>query len=138
MSEALFEAMREAWGQASARFEAYQLIVPGSPRFICQPEVCTAYCCHAYSVNLGDAEVARMQRFEGLEPLEFLELDEDRKPDSALDLKARFNAIKRATFPWVYQVTKCAVEGAFRGSGYVGVSNACGRHVRPADAGSDG
>jgi hypothetical protein len=31
-----------------------------------------------------------------------------------LDLKARFTAIKRQTFPWVYQVTKCAVEGAFR------------------------
>src|SRR6185503_13266733 len=44
-------------------------------------------------------------------------LEQDRKPDSALDLKARFNAIKRATFPWVYEVTKCAVEGAFRNLG---------------------
>jgi putative transposase len=40
-------------------------------------------------------------------------LDEGRKPESALDLKARFNAIKREQFPWVYDVTKCAVEGAF-------------------------
>jgi Fe-S-cluster containining protein len=54
--------------------------MPGSPRFICQPEVCTAYCCHAYSVSLGDAEVARFRHFEGLEPVEFLELDEDSKP----------------------------------------------------------
>jgi putative transposase len=44
-------------------------------------------------------------------------LSEDRKPDSALELKARFNAIKRATFPWVYEVTKCVVEGAFRNLG---------------------
>jgi putative transposase len=41
-------------------------------------------------------------------------LDQERTPESVLALKARFNAIKRETFPWVYQVTKCAVEGAFR------------------------
>jgi putative transposase len=41
-------------------------------------------------------------------------LNEGRQPESPLDLKARFNAIKRETFPWVYEVTKCAVEGAFR------------------------
>src|SRR5215831_6895409 len=41
-------------------------------------------------------------------------LDDNRTPESPLDLKARFNAIKRAQFPWVYEVTKCAVEGAFR------------------------
>jgi Fe-S-cluster containining protein len=72
--------MRNAWARVSARFEAYRLVMPGSPRFICQPEVCTAYCCHAYSVSLGDAEVARFRHFEGLEPVEFLELDEDSKP----------------------------------------------------------
>jgi putative transposase len=40
-------------------------------------------------------------------------LDAGRAPESALDLKARFNALKREQFPWVYEVTKCAVEGAF-------------------------
>ena len=44
-------------------------------------------------------------------------LDDGRRPESPLDLKARFNAIKRAQFPWVYQVTKCVVEGAFRNLG---------------------
>ena len=32
---------------------------------------------------------------------------------SALALRTQFNAIKRQQFPWVYEVTKCAVEGAF-------------------------
>lgn len=32
---------------------------------------------------------------------------------SALALRTPFNAIKKAQFPWVYDVTKCAVEGAF-------------------------
>ncbi len=32
---------------------------------------------------------------------------------SALTLKKQFNAIKGELFPWVYDVTKCAVEGAF-------------------------
>lgn len=62
------------------RFQAYQLVLPGSPAFVCQPETCTAYCCHAYSVGLSDADVERMRRFEGLEPVDFLELDEERQP----------------------------------------------------------
>jgi putative transposase len=32
---------------------------------------------------------------------------------SALALRTQFNAIKKEQFPWVYEVTKCAVEGAF-------------------------
>jgi len=32
---------------------------------------------------------------------------------SAKKLKKDFNAIKREQFPWVYEVTKCAAEGAF-------------------------
>jgi transposase len=32
---------------------------------------------------------------------------------SALALRTQFNAIKKDRFPWVYDVTKCAVEGAF-------------------------
>jgi putative transposase len=44
-------------------------------------------------------------------------LNEGRTPERVLDLKARFNAIKREQFPWVYEVTKCAVEGAFRNLG---------------------
>ena len=39
--------------------------------------------------------------------------DAGKPPDSLLTLKKRFNAIKRTQFPWVYEVTKCAVEGAF-------------------------
>jgi putative transposase len=32
---------------------------------------------------------------------------------SALALRTQFNEIKKDQFPWVYDVTKCAVEGAF-------------------------
>lgn len=32
---------------------------------------------------------------------------------SALALRTTFNALKKEQFPWVYDVTKCAVEGAF-------------------------
>src|SRR5687768_10534896 len=44
-------------------------------------------------------------------------LDGGRTPATALELKARFNALKREQFPWVYEVSKCAVEGAFRNLG---------------------
>ena len=80
VSEALFESMRDAWRAASPRFEAYGLVLPGSPSFVCQPLVCTAYCCHAYSVSMGEAEMERFKRFQGLEPVQFLELDEDGTP----------------------------------------------------------
>lgn len=32
---------------------------------------------------------------------------------SALKLKEQFNAIRKEQFPWTYDVTKCAIEGAF-------------------------
>lgn len=80
VSEPLFDAMRKAWGQAASRFQAYQLLTPGSARFVCQPKECTAFCCHAYSVNLGEVEVERFQRLEGIEIIDFLEVDEEGKP----------------------------------------------------------
>ena len=80
MTPDIFATMQTAWESVRPRFEAYRLIVPGSPSFICQPQVCTAYCCHAYSVSMSEADVARMQRFEALEPVQFLELDTDGTP----------------------------------------------------------
>lgn len=80
VTSALFAAMEDAWSHASPRFEAYRLVLPGSPSFVCQPRLCTAYCCHAYSVGMSDADVSRMARVEGLELIEFLELDEDGSP----------------------------------------------------------
>ena len=44
-------------------------------------------------------------------------LDDGRTPARFLDLKTHFNALKRQQFPWVYDVTKCVVEGAFRNLG---------------------
>ena len=38
---------------------------------------------------------------------------ENGEKPSALGLKKQFNGIKGTLFPWVYEVTKCAVEGAF-------------------------
>jgi putative transposase len=38
---------------------------------------------------------------------------EDGEKPSALALKKQFNAIRKEQFPWSYEVTKCAVEGAF-------------------------
>lgn len=69
-------SMVAAWEQVRERFGAYTLIVPGSPAFICRPEVCTAHCCHAFSVNLGEAEADRMTGATGMKRIEFLELDD--------------------------------------------------------------
>src|SRR5215470_7097 len=41
-------------------------------------------------------------------------LDAKTKPEGALALKKAFNAIKGEQFPWVYEVTKCAVDTGFR------------------------
>jgi putative transposase len=40
-------------------------------------------------------------------------LDAGEKPPHVLEVKKTFNAIKGEQFPWVYDVTKCAVEGGF-------------------------
>src|SRR5688572_30430062 len=54
-----------------------------------------------FAYNWGLAEIKRA-------------LDAGQKPEPILTLKQRFNAIKGTRFPWVYDVTKCAVEGGFR------------------------
>jgi putative transposase len=41
-------------------------------------------------------------------------LDAGETPPHVLELKKAFNAIKGEQFPWVYEVTKCAVEGGFQ------------------------
>lgn len=76
---ALYTAMEAAWSQLSERLAAYRLVLPGSPSFICQPEACTAHCCHAFSVNLGEREAERFSRETGRQLVEFVELD-DGKP----------------------------------------------------------
>jgi Fe-S-cluster containining protein len=68
--------MRAVWEGVAERYLAYRLALPGDATFVCQAELCDAYCCRSYSVGLGDAEVARMQRISGLQPVEFLESEE--------------------------------------------------------------
>jgi putative transposase len=41
-------------------------------------------------------------------------LDAGEKPPHVLELKQTFNAMKGEQFPWVSEVTKCAVEGGFQ------------------------
>jgi hypothetical protein len=65
--------MRTVWESVAGRYLAYRLALPGSETFICQAELCDAYCCRAYSVELGEAEVERMARASGLQPVTFLE-----------------------------------------------------------------
>lgn len=68
--------MRSVWELVAERFSAYQLTLPGSPTFICQPHTCDAQCCRRFSVNLGEAEVDRFAKASGLQLIEFLECEE--------------------------------------------------------------
>lgn len=67
--------MRSAWAALRRRYEAYELLLPGDPSFICQPQVCDAHCCRKFSVSAGEADVARMQRETGWTPVQFLECE---------------------------------------------------------------
>jgi Fe-S-cluster containining protein len=60
------------------RWQAYQLITPETPAFTCQPHLCDAHCCRKFTVNMGDGEVARLERTTGLIPAEFLEVEDGR------------------------------------------------------------
>lgn len=80
MLDSPFEAIAAAWDAAAPRLQAYHPVMPGSPAFECRPRVCTARCCHAFSVSLGDREVERFSRSQALPRAAFLELDEDGEP----------------------------------------------------------
>jgi Fe-S-cluster containining protein len=68
--------MRQAWERLADRYRAYSLCLPGSASFICQAQLCKAHCCRAFSVNLGEGEVARMEAASGLAAVRFLECEE--------------------------------------------------------------
>ena len=78
-NDAVFAWMSDAWAGVAARFGAYNLVLPGSPTFICKAEACTAHCCRVYSVSLGEPEVERLEKWSGLTPIHFLE-SEDGEP----------------------------------------------------------
>ena len=73
MDEARFALHHQAWKGISPRYEAYALLLPGDPSFICQPHVCDAHCCRKFSVSVGEADRARMERETALAPVQFLE-----------------------------------------------------------------
>ncbi len=79
MDDALALRHQQAWNGISPRYEAYALLLPGDPSFICQAQVCDAHCCRKFSVSVGDADRARMERETRLAPVEFLE-SEDGEP----------------------------------------------------------
>src|SRR6266568_1254051 len=45
--------------------------------------------------------------------VEWKRLDEAGEKPSALKLRTQFHALRREQLPWTYDVTKCAIEGAF-------------------------
>jgi Fe-S-cluster containining protein len=75
-AHAALDRIVAAWDNVRERFGAYSLVLPGTPSFTCQPNLCTAHCCHAFSVNMGEAEADRMARETGMRRVQFLELEE--------------------------------------------------------------
>ncbi len=70
-----FAALRAAWVEVSAKYEAYSLILPGDPLFVCRAADCDAYCCRTFSVSLGDREVERFELKSSLPRTKFLEIE---------------------------------------------------------------
>lgn len=68
--------MEAAWSSIRDRFAAYELVVPGVPAFRCQPSLCNAHCCRAFSVAMDEADAERMQSESGLVRPSFLETDD--------------------------------------------------------------
>ncbi len=65
--------LRSAWASVESRYGSYQLVLPGEPGFICQPDSCDAYCCRAFNVTLDEQEVRNLGETSGLQPAHFLE-----------------------------------------------------------------
>jgi Fe-S-cluster containining protein len=116
MDDSLLALQRRAWNGISPRYEAYALLLPGDPSFICQPQVCDAHCCRKFSVSAGEADRSRMERETGLSPVEFLE-SEDGEP-TTLPL-ARPYLLRRAE-------NRCAMLGDdLACTAYTGRPDAC-------------
>lgn len=79
VSEAAFLRIHEAWARIRPRFTAYDLVMPGTPTFVCRASQCEAHCCRVFSVALGDREVERVAASTGKAPVTFLE-SEDGEP----------------------------------------------------------
>ena len=110
------ELLSDAWAKVCERYAAYDLVLPGSATFECQPTLCDAYCCRSYSVNLGEAEVARMAAVSGLRPSRFLESEHG---EPIVLPMAQPYLLKRAR-------NRCALLGDdLRCSQYHGRPNAC-------------
>lgn len=69
-------AIEAAWAGVAERYPAYELLVPGSPSFVCLAAECPVHCCKVFSVSLNEREVARMERASGLRPVQFLESED--------------------------------------------------------------
>lgn len=69
--------MTAFWAAISPRYAAYELLLPGMPSFVCQASLCTAHCCRAFSVSLGDNEVTRLRGHDGLHLSAFLECEDN-------------------------------------------------------------
>jgi len=66
-----------------------------------------------FTYNWGLAEWNRQYAAYHEEQQTVAEADRKLKPPMAMDLKQQFNAIREQQFPRTYDVTKCAIEGAF-------------------------
>jgi putative transposase len=66
-----------------------------------------------FCYNWGLAEWNRQEAAYTEEQQTVPEADRKLKRPEAMALKQQFNAMREAKFPWTYDVTKCAIEGAF-------------------------
>ncbi|HET7737015.1 MAG TPA: YkgJ family cysteine cluster protein [Tepidiformaceae bacterium] len=70
--------LRALWALVSADYPSYDLLLPGDPAFICQPQSCDAWCCRNLSVPLDDRELARLAHASGRQVVDLVELEDGR------------------------------------------------------------
>lgn len=116
MNVSLTGRQRRAWERVESRYEAYALLLPGDPSFVCQPKACDAHCCRKFSVSVGERERERMERLSEFSPVEFLECEDGRPIELPL---ARPYILRRAG-------DGCALLGPdLACTGYAGRPDAC-------------
>lgn len=66
---------RDLWSRVAKHCEAFELVLPDSPSFVCKAAACPVHCCKVFGiVPLSDGEIERLSRFSGLERLDLLEV----------------------------------------------------------------
>lgn len=76
VARSLYDQMAKLWKDTGTGLESHALVLPGDAGFVCQADLCDAWCCRNLTVALDDADADRIERSTGAIRPAFLECED--------------------------------------------------------------